>query len=172
MALLEQKELAQEFIDRSSPAIKFLFDALSSYFDVIGSLQASIEEIESTKHVLTDLFVSRDQWSPNANHYHAQYMSRVKELEEQKIAIGKTDSEKIEQAFRVMDSTEESMSVLAGSVLQIAKQTLSIRYSAKPKLAASRVLGSQSVVEVIWEGRNHALHWEEVENRSKVGGDA
>ena len=62
----------------------------------------------------------------------------------------------------------ESMSYLAGSVLQIAKQILSLRHGGKPKGIASRRIGSQSLVEVIWEGRNHAMHWEETVPHKKV----
>jgi hypothetical protein len=58
-------------------------------------------------------------------------------------------------------ATEQAMAVLAGGVLQLAKQTLSFRFGAKRNLPSGKVLGSQSISEVIWEGRNHAMHWEE-----------
>lgn len=60
------------------------------------------------------------------------------------------------------------MSSLAGSVLQIAKQVISLRHSGKPAIAAARNIGSQSIVEVIWEGRNHATHWDDETPKEKV----
>ncbi|HBL12451.1 MAG TPA: hypothetical protein DD379_13795 [Cyanobacteria bacterium UBA11162] len=30
------------------------------------------------------------------------------------------------------------------------------------------MIGSQSIIEVIWEGRNHALHWEDSNPRQPV----
>jgi hypothetical protein len=59
-------------------------------------------------------------------------------------------------------ATEETCGVLAGSVLQIAKQVLSCRFDRKPsELRNVKMIGSQSIVEVIWESRNHAIHCEE-----------
>ncbi len=54
-----------------------------------------------------------------------------------------------------------SRGALAGSVLQIAKQGLSLVFGAKGSVPPGRAVGSQALREVIWEGRNHAMHWEE-----------
>jgi hypothetical protein len=67
-----------------------------------------------------------------------------------------------------LQSTEDSVAITAGSVLQVGKQVLAFRFGAKPLVTGARVIGSQSIVEVIWQGRNHALHWEELNPHAPV----
>lgn len=49
---------------------------------------------------------------------------------------------------------------MAGAVLQISKQALALKYKAKLPLMDSRQIGSLDIEQVIWEGRNHAVHRE------------
>lgn len=162
------KEQAEESIENSRPAIEHLFRALSEYSKVLERAQTTVEEIESSKQVLSGLFMYRDQWSPNANHHYAEYMMRMGELEKQKAEAQENDTEKLEIALFNIGSTVESMSSLAGAVLQIAKQALSPRHAGKPSLPAARTVGTQKIVEVVWEGRNHAMHWDEGAPRDPV----
>lgn len=162
------KEQAEEFVENSRPAIEHLFGALSSYNEVLEKAQTAVEEIERSKQSLSDLFMYRDQWSPNANHHYAQYMMRMEALEKQKKAAQENDAEKLEKALFNIGSTVESMSGLAGAVLQIGKQSLSLRHSGKPNLPGARIIVSQNIIEVIWEGRNHAMHWDEGAPKGRV----
>lgn len=165
---MSSKEQSEEFIENSRPAIEHLFGALGEYNKVLEKAQVTVEEIENTKQHLSDLFMYRDQWSPNANHHYAQYMMRMEELVKQKTAAQESDAIKLEKALFSIGSTVESMSGLAGAVLQIGKQALSIRHAGKPNLPTARTIGTQNIVEVIWEGRNHAMHWDEDTPRKQV----
>ena len=93
------KEQTEAFIENSRPAIEHLFGALSEYNKVLERAQITVEEIENSEQILSDLFMYRDQWSPNANHHYAQYMMRMEELEKQKIEAHGKDSEKLENAL-------------------------------------------------------------------------
>ena len=64
-------------------------------------------------------------------------------------------------ALERLESTVESMASLAGAVLQIPKQALALKYKAKLPFMDSRLVGSLGIEQVIWEGRNHAVHWED-----------
>ena len=161
-------EQAEEFIENSRPAIEHLFAAIDEYNKVIEKAQITVEEIEDTERFLSDLFMYRDQWSPNANYYHAQYMRRMEELGKQKAEAQEDDSVRLEKAIFSIGTTVESMSSLAGAVLQIGKQALSMRHAGKPNLPAARTIGTQNIIEVIWEGRNHAMHWDEDSPRQRV----
>ena len=165
---MSKTDQAEEFIENSRPAIEYLFGALGAYNKVLEKAQITVEEIECSKQLLHDLFMYRDQWSLNANHHYAQYMMRMEELEKQKAAAQECDAEKLEKALSNIGSTVESMSNLAGAVLQIGKQALSIRHAGKPNLPAARTIGTQNIVEVVWEGRNHAMHWDEGAPRKQV----
>ncbi|QDZ39599.1 hypothetical protein FRE64_06430 [Euhalothece natronophila Z-M001] len=162
------KEQAEKFIENSRPAIEHLFDALGAYEEVLKRAEATVEEVENSKQFFSDLFMYRDQWSPNANHNYAQYRTRMEALEKQRAEAQENKVEKIERALFNMGSTIESMSSLAGAVLQIAKQALSIRYAGKPDLPYARSVGTQNIVDVVWEGRNHAMHWDEGAPREQV----
>jgi membrane-associated HD superfamily phosphohydrolase len=162
------KEQAEEFLENSRPAIEHIFGALSSYNEVLEKAQTTVEEIERSKQFLSDLFMYRDQWSPNANHHYEQYMMRIEELEKQKKEKQENDDNQLESALLNIGSSVESMSGLAGTILQIGKQSLSLRHSGKPNLPGARIIGTQNIVEVVWEGRNHAMHWEEGAPRERV----
>jgi len=54
-----------------------------------------------------------------------------------------------------------STSILCGALLQIAKQGLSSVHGQKTKVPAGRAIGATTLREVIWEGRNQAMHFEE-----------
>jgi hypothetical protein len=158
---MTKKAVAEEFINNSRPAIEHIFYALSAYNDALERAQVTVEEIEKSKQQLSDLFLYRDQWSPNANHHYAQYVARMKNLEDKKKEARDDEDERLAKALASIGATVESMSTLAGAVLQIAKQSLSLRYSGKPTISGAITIGSQSIIEVIWEGRNHAMHWDE-----------
>jgi hypothetical protein len=159
---------AIQFLSDSEHALNHLFDDLGEYGKILSDSQIAVEEFKNSQEILSDSFMYRDQWSPNANHHHAQYMERMDALEKEKAEVAKDTDKKIESALLRIGSTMESMSSLAAAVLQIAKQAISLSHSDKPSLPSARKIGSQSIVEVIWEGRNHGMHWGEGSPRPKV----
>jgi hypothetical protein len=145
-----------------------LFDAIDGYNHLLESARRTVEDIELSRRALSGHFVHIDQWSPNANHLYVQYRKRMKALDEGREEAEDEFKERLENALASIDATVDSISSLAGAVLQIGKQILSLRYAGKPNIGGARRIGSQSIVEVIWEGRNHAMHWEEGTPRQRV----
>lgn len=158
----------KQFIQNSRHALDHLFIAIDEYNKVLVQAQEEVEEIESAQANLSELFMYRDQWSVNANYHYAQYMERMKQLEQQKKTAIQELSVKLANALASIGASVDSMSSLAGSILQIAKQVLSLRHGGKPVIQSARNIGSQSITEVIWEGRNHAMHWDEGAPRARV----
>jgi hypothetical protein len=140
------------FIKESRYALDHLFEALVHYQKVVTSSEESLKKIEETKFVLSSIFEHRDQWSPHANNYLAQYMELLKGLEAQKSQLQRDTQVRLSEVLASIESSIESMSALAATVLQISKQVLAYRYGTKPMVASARTIGSQSIVEVIWEG--------------------
>jgi len=105
---MNSKEQTEEFIENSHPAIKHLFCALSDYNNALKKSQTTVEEIEKSKQMLSDLFMYRDQWSPNANHHYAQYITRIQALEKQMKEAQNNDVEILENALASIGSTIES----------------------------------------------------------------
>lgn len=163
-------EETYSFIDECRYAIDRLFETLRQLREGMEDLTQRAAEIERTENYLSSVFIDRDQWSPHANHHYAVYMQRIANLAKQKQGLA-TEPERQQRVLEVLariGATEESMSILASSVLQFGKQVLSYRFGRKPRLPTSRQIGTLSVVEVIWEGRNHALHWEDADTRRPV----
>ncbi|HYE72050.1 MAG TPA: hypothetical protein VEF04_01915 [Blastocatellia bacterium] len=95
------------------------------------------------------LFADSDLWSPKANYCYVEYLKQVKNLVGQK----KVASELLAR----LSASREVMAVLAGAILQIAAQALIFRFEQKTELPKARRIGSQSVVDMIWEGHHQAL---------------
>lgn len=54
-----------------------------------------------------------------------------------------------------------SVGSLAGSLLQFAKQGISLVHGGLAHCPNGRPIGSQSLKDLVWQGRNQGLHWEE-----------
>jgi hypothetical protein len=158
----------KQFINNSKHAMNHLFSAIDEYNKVWVLAQKEVEEIESSQKRLGEIFMYSDQWSVNANHHHAQYIERMKHLDNRKKIASSDISLNLTKALDDIGATEDSMSCLAGAILQVAKQVLSLRHSGKPTIPDTRHIGNQSIIEVIWEGRNHAMHWDEGAPRPRV----
>ena len=56
---------------------------------------------------------------------------------------------------------EFSMNSLAGGILQIGKQGMSLVKGGLAQSSSGRLIGTQPLKDVIWQGRNQSMHWEE-----------
>lgn len=54
-----------------------------------------------------------------------------------------------------------SLSALAGTALQYAKQGISVVHGRLASCPSGRSVGSLALKDLIWQGRNQASHWEE-----------
>jgi hypothetical protein len=65
-------------------------------------------------------------------------------------------------AVMKLQTHEFSIVALSGSVLQYAKQGISLKYGKYGTgCPQGRIIRGQSLKDIIWQGRNQALHWEE-----------
>jgi hypothetical protein len=56
---------------------------------------------------------------------------------------------------------QHSIQAIAGAILQIAKQGISLIHSGLAGAPAGRMLGSLAVRDIIWQARNQSMHYEE-----------
>jgi hypothetical protein len=160
-------EQTKQFLQDSEYALNSLFSALEGYNEVLSLARIEVKKIEDTKGWLSDNFMHEGQWDDNANFHHSQYVKRVEELNARAGDIPTQTEITLKREMEAIGATMDSMRSIAGAILQTSKQILSIRYAGKPDLPNARCIGTQNIVEVIWEGRNHALHWEEGETNAK-----
>jgi hypothetical protein len=92
------------------------------------------------------------------------------EARRREVTSGRSKVERLRKLLARFGATEHAMAVLAGTVLQLAKQALSFRFGPKSNVPSGASVGSQPAGEVIWEGRNHAMHREE--NRGSTASEA
>jgi hypothetical protein len=56
---------------------------------------------------------------------------------------------------------QQATQAIAGAVLQIAKQGISLVHGALAAAPPGRSIGSQCVRDIVWQGRNQSMHYEE-----------
>lgn len=56
---------------------------------------------------------------------------------------------------------QHAVQAIAGAILQIAKQGISLFYGSRDAAPTGRMLGSLPVRDVIWQARNQSMHYEE-----------
>ena len=131
---------ATDFIEHTSSAVASLFDAISKeearYAPIKEALQGA-HEMHYACFITSDL---------NEDFDDHQVQHKFAQAAEAKM-----------QAFLVSQSIE----VMCGAVLQIAKQGISLILEGNDRYTRGRNIGSQHLSNVIWHGRNQAMHWEE-----------
>jgi hypothetical protein len=68
----------------------------------------------------------------------------------------------------LVGTRQASISALCGALLPIGKQGISLVHGGKSNAPTGRMIGSQSLRDIIWEGRNQSLHHEEGAFRQPV----
>lgn len=68
---------------------------------------------------------------------------------------------KVEAARAIYETHAFSRGALAGTLLQYGKQGISIVHHSLSAAPPGRLIHGESLKNVIWQGRNQALHWEE-----------
>lgn len=148
--------------------------SLVKFFDVIGvrveALKAIDREIQHYRNLQAAdhrWFVDEGQWEasdPNWEYgQHLRRMQHFKSVEENAPAM-------LPDLLAKRGATDIAIGIAAGAVLQVGKQVLSYRFGELGNLPdeTSRKIGTLPVTTLIWEGRNHALHWEEGKPKTRV----
>ncbi len=138
--MLPREITAEDFLEHTRPAVSMLFDA-------IGKEEIRFEPIKNllqTKHKMRYWdFINADL---NDDFDEIQIQSKFVQAAETRM-----------QALLVSQSIE----VLCGSVFQIAKQGMSLILKKSDRYIKGRKIGTQYLSNVIWHGRNQAMHWED-----------
>lgn len=83
-----------------------------------------------------------------------------------------TQLKNLESQIRITKNSisfkEFSLKTLAGSILQIAKQGISIVHSSLQNCPTGKSIGQETLKNVIWQGRNQALHFEDASFNQSV----
>jgi hypothetical protein len=174
--MADQAETA-EFLKLCSPAFHRIYETIPNFRQAREQLARRIEDLE--QHILkieSNAFVNIPYEPDDPNQPTAYNKLVWRPLKSAELELARLKNSAAAERGRLLARlgvTEESIALLSGAVLQFARQVLSYRFAAKPSdLSGARMIGhaphAQSIVEIIWEGRNHALHYEEGVPRSAV----
>lgn len=158
VSMSQTNDESREYLTESRNALQVIYEGLAVHLANLEKVVPPIEEMSSAEKVRHEYFVEHQQFHLHANHNYLELLESLREARSDNEDFQKRERRRV---LARLESETDSQDVLAGAVLQIAKQTISYRFGSKPTLADARTIGDQSIVEVIWQGRNHALHWEE-----------
>lgn len=131
---------ANDFITHTEPAVRALFDAIreeEARYTAKKKTFESVHEMHYMDFITADLSEDFDD---------RQIQHKFTQAAEAKI-----------QAILISQSIE----VLCGAVLQIAKQGISLVLKGLDRYIRGRYIESQNLSNIIWHGRNQAMHWED-----------
>ena len=131
---------AKDFIKHTAPAVKALFDAIAEEEKRYTPIKGSYESAHETHYA--DFITSH----LNEDFDEHQVQHKFVQAAEAKM-----------QALLISQSIE----VLCGAILQIAKQGVSLILEGNERYTRGKTIGTQHLSNVIWHGRNQAMHWED-----------
>jgi hypothetical protein len=153
----------KKYLEEISHAASSLIDLIWFDFDKLEERNSQLKALTAEFDVKHQVFLA-NEFHPAANFYHAQ-MAKAHE------GIAKPKAELEREIIDVLvsiDAKSASISALSGAILQIAKQCISLKYG-KPKSApAGKDIDGILIKEIIWEGRNQSIHYE---NPNEISGN-
>lgn len=153
------------FVTESRFALEKFYEVMEIRRRALDSISRRIEDLLRREQDEHKWFIDWGQWEADANHVFVQYMRRIEQMSASRTALegGAARDATLRQLMAEAGATESDIGIAAGAVLQVGKQALSYRFGPKGSIpiANARCIGTQTVIDVIWEGRNHAMHWEE-----------
>lgn len=131
---------AKDFIEHTAPAVKALFQAMCA---------------EEARYKPLKESIGREQNRHYSDFSTADINDDFDELQVQNKFVQSAE------AKMQMTLITYSIEVLCGAVFQIAKQGISLVLKESDRYSKGRSIGSQKLSNIIWHGRNQAMHWEE-----------
>lgn len=153
------------FISESRFALEKFYEVLEVRRRALDSITRRIDDLLKQEQDEHKWFMDWGQWEADTNHVYVQYMRRVEHMSVSRTTLegGAAREATLRKLMAEAGATESDIGIAAGAVLQVGKQALSYRFGRKGNIptANARRIGTQTVIDVIWEARNHAMHWEE-----------
>jgi hypothetical protein len=118
----------------------------------IAALAAEIEDTNSRIDWLRENPAFDDDLQATAMHWESYFGPEKEQFHAEK---RKPDLESL------IDTRKFSTDAQSGSVLQYAKQGISLVHHGLTACPDGRLIGTQPIKNVVWQGRNQAMHWDE-----------
>jgi hypothetical protein len=153
----------KKYLEEISHAASSLIELIWFDFDKLEERNSQLKALTAEFDVKHQVFLA-NEFHPAANFYHAQ-MAKVHEG----IANSKAELEReIMDVSVSIDAKSASIAALSGAILQIAKQCISLKYGKLQSAPDGEYINGVLIKEIIWEGRNQSIHYE---NPKEISGN-
>lgn len=146
-----------QYLEETKYAIRGLLSLIGDEEARLFELQHQLEvSLNERSHAQSILFVG-PPLSGFGEDTTAYFENSVREAE-QKIAELERGITPLQAAI---DAKAFSVRALAGAILQVAKQGIVVAHKGLGQCPPGKRLGSETLKNVVWEGRNQAMHWDD-----------
>lgn len=158
-----------EYLIDTKYAVEELIRLIREEENQIINLRVNLESQKKTYEIFYDDFM-RKELDLDENFTEGQYISsfyRQAKFKEEVIEPLRVKTASLESS---LNNKKHSIDFIAGAVLQIAKQGISIVYKGLDNCPDGRTIkNGVALKEIIWHGRNQAMHYEEkIKNSSTI----
>jgi hypothetical protein len=155
------------YLANTEYAVKKIFEAIKheedEFINLITKREAALKEPKFLKNIGWERGLHKDFDETRVMILFHRAVEARKRLPKRLKEIDK----KIEDITDNIKLHSESSKVLCGSLLQFAKQGISIIHKKLSACPSGREIGQETLKNIIWQGRNHALHYEESPNHKQ-----
>lgn len=141
----------KDYISQTEHATRSLVDLIAADHKALDNANRALRGATEKFDFQYQTFLS-NEFHTAANHYHAQ-MARAHQ------ATAAVDEE-VKSLAASIDAKSASIAALSGALLQVAKQGLSVVYGKPQNTPRGPEVSGLLVKDIIWEGRNQSIHYE------------
>lgn len=152
---------------------------IDTEFAVTNLLQLAIEEEKKLEGQKTRLASVEAQfrvhrWDFESSDLNDDFSDAYVMAAFSRMAKASQEAERLKQEVAALQASvgarQQATQAIAGAVLQIAKQGISLVHGDLKTAPEGRKIGSAPIRDIIWQARNQALHYEEGSFNSAVTG--
>jgi hypothetical protein len=133
----------------------------NTYYDLTQSVILNLQQ------TLIEQFIQKDRYADTQSRQQADIdrLENGNELREAAAATLVRQKMKLAASIRAVDVTNNTLNIIAGCVLQVARQAIETRYGSKVAdcTQPGRLVSGAHVRDIIWQGRNQSMHYEDVD---------
>lgn len=156
-----------DYLVQTEFAASNLIKLISSEENTLNDLKSSLASLKNHHQFLYNDFLSKDSDPYDHFNEHQLMHAFAKQASFNQKHIEPTQKRIFEITLSV-NAKEESIKALAGALLQLAKQGISIVHGSPKHCVDGRTIKDEPIKTIIWEGRNQSLHYEEGNFRQPV----
>jgi hypothetical protein len=152
-------EKMNTYIANTKYAVEELIELITMEESKLIEAGLQLGALQKQHEILYQDFLRKD-FDPDDHFNEHQLMNAFNKQSEVNLRI-ESIMKRINDLKKVIDTHAFSYQVLAGAILQIAKQGISIVNNGLTACPDGRIIGNETLKNIIWQGRNQALHYEE-----------